>query len=131
SFTPSVLLENCAGRSMPLRSMRSPSCRSRAMIGPLLITPARFSRGDGLGRLPLDGASDRGHLPSGSLAGVGKLAHGLDQLTPRTCGERCGATFIEASAVPQFQVLVVAEEVRRAHGAIGAGHRLARIVKIG
>ena len=70
-----------------------------------------------------------GTCSGGRLAGRDG-AHGLDQLATRGRGYRCGAALVEAAAIPELALLVVAEEIRRADRAVGPRHRLVLVVQV-
>src|SRR6185295_13576777 len=79
---------------------------------------------------PLDGTANRGRLLGRRSAAAGNVAHCFDQLAASTRSRRSRAPFIEPAAVFQSAVAIKAEEIRRAHGIIGARHRLVLIMQI-
>ena len=82
-------------------------------------------------RLPLDRTADGRRLILRRHAGGRDGPHGLDKLPPRPRWKRPGPAFVEAAPVFQLELPVIAKIIRRADRAIGAGHGLALIVKIG
>ena len=68
------------------------------------------------GCLPFGGAADRWHLPRRRRAGRGNGSHRFQQFPPRAGWRRRGAAFVEAAAIFQSAVRVIAEEVGRADG---------------
>src|SRR5450631_1822547 len=88
-------------------------------------------RATGSRRRPFDRTANRWSLILGCRASDRDTPHGLDHLPPRPGWQRARAALIQAATVFQFEVLIVAEVIRRADRVIGAGHRLALVVKVG
>lgn len=79
---------------------------------------------------PLDRTAHARLLHVGTLAGLGDLAHGVEQFGGPAAGvSHCG--IIESAAVLQLTVGIEAEEVGRADGIIGLGDGLVLIDQIG
>src|SRR5271166_6889951 len=80
---------------------------------------------------PLDRAANGGDLVRRRLASRGDGAHGLEELAARAGRGRRGAAFVEAAAIFELEVAVVAEEIGRAQRAIGARNVLGFVMKVG
>lgn len=66
-----------------------------------------------------------------AVAGVGDLLHGLEELSPGIGRARLAAGGIEPPPVLQLQLVVEAEEIRRADRAVSTGDRLVGIKQVG